>query len=409
MDNKKRTYLILGIFILLSLVIKLTMIFKYGNKLTLASDDLNYIESAVFLLKKKMFFFHNYNEPTVFVMPGYPFFLATVFSVFGYGTAGIQMARILQALISCIAILMVFLIARKLFNRRVALFSAFLVAFYLPNIVTTGYLLTETLFTALLYVLLYYSMIFSDRPSVGKFLALGVIWAAAVMLRPTIAPYPALLFFYLFVYKKMKVKDLVKYGIIMAVSFIVIFLPWWIRNYNEYERFIPLAASSGNPMLQGTYVNYNQTPENIVYYKLGKNAIETNETEVEVAKARIKQEFKKDFWGYLKWFTIGKTKLFWGTVFYWREFFSISQKYVVNYHYFLLFGFLGIFICIFKNPSKFILPVTLILLFNVVHCIYMAFDRYAFPLIPLLSIFCACSMSYAYKILHIILIRIRKY
>ena len=71
----------------------------------------------------------------------------------------------------------------------------------------------------------------------------------------------------------MKVVEMVKLGSIMFIMFGVIMSPWWIRNYLEYGEFIPLAASSGNPFLQGTYINYEQTPENVVYYKLGKTPL----------------------------------------------------------------------------------------------------------------------------------------
>lgn len=375
--------------ILISLTIKLVLIFKYKNSLHLGSDDLNYVKSAVAFLKRGIFVFHNYNEPTVFVMPLYPFFLAAVFKIFGYGFAGIQAVRLIQAVLSCVMIYFVFLISKKLFNEKVGLITAFLVSFYPPNIVTPGYILTETLFTTLLYLLIYYSLEYASRPNALKFMLLGIIWTAAVLCRPTIALYPAFLFFYILVRFKAKLLDMAKLGLAMALPFLLIITPWWVRNYNEYKTFIPLAASSGNPMLQGTYVNYKQTPENIVYYKLGENAFETNRTEVSIAKERIKNEFKKDFWGYLKWFTIGKTKFFWGTVFYWKSFLGIGPQFVIRYHYFLLLGFAGIIIAFFKDFAGYILPISLILYFNAVHCIYMAFDRYAYPMMPILSMFCA--------------------
>jgi len=132
----------------------------------------------------------------------------------------------------------------------------------------------------------------------------------------------------------------------------------------KLSRIIPLAASSGNPLLQGTYVNYEQTPENVVYYKLGKNAFETNKTEVAVAKMRIKEEFKKDFWGYLKWYTIGKTNLFWRTVFYWKGFFNIPHSIVLYIH--------------LKGIGKYSLPVLVMLYFNATHCVYMVFVFFDF-------------------------------
>ncbi|HOP92324.1 MAG TPA: glycosyltransferase family 39 protein [Acetivibrio thermocellus] len=388
MVRKNRHNLILILIIIASLIVKIVLIVKYKNNLTLSSDDLNYVKSAVVLVKRGIYIFHNLNEPTVFVTPVYPFFLALVFKLFGTGFAGLQAARIIQAVISSVTILLVYLIAGKLFNKNVALLAAFLVAFYVPNIVTVGYMLTETLFTMLLCLLLYFSLLFAKKPKKTGFVFLGVLWAVATLCRPTIALYPIFLFVYLFWSERIKIVEMIKLGTVMFLAFVAVVSPWWIRNYREYGEFIPLAASSGNPLLQGTYVNYEQTPENVVYYKLGKNAFETNKTEVAVAKMRIKEEFKKDFWGYLKWYTIGKTNLFWRTVFYWKGFFNIPLSIVLYIHLFIVYtGFAGIVMLLFKGIGKYSLPVLVMLYFNATHCVYMAFDRYAFPMIPLLSIF----------------------
>ncbi|NSW91757.1 MAG: glycosyltransferase family 39 protein [Firmicutes bacterium] len=386
-EKEKISYILLSVFIFISLFIKLYLIFTQGNRLTLFSDDLNYVKSAVALAKKGIFVFHEYNEPTVFVTPVYPFFLAGIFKIFGYGFVGFQTARIIQAVLSSITIALVFLTAKRLFNRKVALISAFLVSFYFPNIVTTGYFLTETLFTTLLMLLVYLSLRFAESLKAIDFALLGTVWAITTLCRPTIALYPIILFLYLSIHWRVNITKVIKLGASMAFSFIIIMSPWWIRNYREYNMFIPLAASSGNPMLQGTYINYQQTPENIVYYKLGKNALETNKTEVEVAKKRMIEGFKNDFRRYLKWYTIDKTALFWGTVFYWREFLGVNRYFVIAFHYFILLGFIGIFMVMTREFSKHILTVGLIAYFNAVHCYYMAFDRYAFPLLPLLSMF----------------------
>lgn len=388
MKFRDRMYLILGTFILISFFIKIVLILKYQNNLTLSSDDLNYVKSAVVLIKRGTYIFHNINEPTVFVTPLYPFFLATIFKLFGYGLTGLQAARIIQAVISSVTILLIYLIGTELFNKKVGLLAAFFVSFYVPNIITVGYMLTETIFTMLLCLMIYLSLLFAKKPGYLSFTALGAIWAVASLCRPTIALFPVMLFTYLFWEKRMKIVKMIKLGTIMFVTFAVIMSPWWIRNYLEYAEFIPLAASSGNPMLQGTYVNYEQTPENIVYYKLGKNAFETNKTEVAVAKMKMKKGFKEDFWGYLRWYTLGKTYLFWGTIFYWKHFFNISPNFVVYNHYILILtGFLGTFLLLFRRISKYSLLILVILYFNAIHCVYMAFDRYAFPIIPLITIF----------------------
>ncbi len=381
--------MVLGIFILLSLSIKLFLIFEYKNRLTLSSDDINYIKSAIVLLKKGIFTFQNVNEPTVFVMPLYPFFLAFIFKIFGFGFIGLQAVRIIQAVFSCVTILLVYFTAKKLFDYRTAILSAFFTAFYIPNITTAGYMLTETLFTMLLIFLIFLSLQFTNEPSIPKFTVLGGLWALVTLCRPTVALYPVLLAAYGYFYRRMRVYRMLKLFLAMLMSFTIVMLPWWIRNFKEYGEFIPLAISSGNPMLQGTYIDYVQNADNIVYYKLGKNAIETNNNEVGAAKLRIKKGFQEDFWDYLEWYTVKKTVLYWCGAFYWQEVFGISKYVALAFHYVLLLGIPGILILTFRNFTRYILPVSVMVYFNAVHCVYMAFDRYAFPMMTLMSMFSA--------------------
>ena len=87
----------LYIIISVSFIIKFIIIYRCGNTLTLSSDGFNYIKSAIVLIKEGVFTFHNFNEPTVFVTPLYPFFLAGIFKMFGYGLFGMQVVRIIQA------------------------------------------------------------------------------------------------------------------------------------------------------------------------------------------------------------------------------------------------------------------------------------------------------------------------
>ncbi|MCX7712018.1 MAG: glycosyltransferase family 39 protein [Clostridia bacterium] len=399
MRTAKKSSLALIMILTVALVLRLALIFKYGNLLTLDSDDLNYIKSAVYLLRSGLLTYQSYHEPTVYIMPGYPAFLALIFKIFGSESDGIQAIRIIQAIISTATILIVYLMAKRLFNSPAAILSAAFLAIYPPNMTTAGFLMTETIFTFLLCLLIYSSILCVSEPSVKKFVFLGAFLAVVTLFRPTIAMYPALLFIYLLISHRMKVGMLIKQGAVMILSFCIIMSPWWIRNYIEYATFIPLSASSGNPMLQGTYIHYRQTPDNITYYKLGKDAFETDQNEVETAKKRIKEGFKKDFWSYLQWYTIGKTRYYWGTIFYWKEFAGISQYHVLALHYMILSGFFGMGILILTNYKEHLLPILTILYFNAVHCVYMAFDRYAFPVIPVMTMYSAYFMIYVHKTL----------
>ncbi len=375
----------------LSFALKLFLILKYKNLLSLDSDDLNYIKSAVFLIKRGVITYHDYNEPTVFIMPLYPLFLGAMFRLLGWGLTGFQAVRIVQALLSSVTDILVYLMGRRLFDQRTALLSSFLMCFYWPNIVTPAYFLTETLFTFLLCLLVYFSLKFAEDPRPTKFIFLGVLTAAATGCRPTIALYPALLAIYMFfIYRRSGLWYAAKCLLVMTASLVLVLSPWWVRNYVEYGEFIPLTASSGNPLLQGTYVNYRQTPETQVQYGLAKNALERDRIEREAALKRIAKGFREDFRAYLKWYTIGKTVSFWGSPFYWKTFLGVDRHLVYPAHFVLLLGFGGAALLMFrKRLLKPLLPFLVIVCFNIVHCVYMAFDRYAYPLLPLLSLFSA--------------------
>ncbi|GAE90894.1 hypothetical protein [Acetivibrio straminisolvens] len=63
MIRKNKHYFTLVLIILTSLIIKIVLILKYQNSLTLFSDDLNYVKSAAVLVKRGIYIFHNLNEP----------------------------------------------------------------------------------------------------------------------------------------------------------------------------------------------------------------------------------------------------------------------------------------------------------------------------------------------------------
>ncbi len=376
--------------ILITTILKLILIFKYPEALSVHSDDINYYMSAVYFLKRGVLTYRTFSEATVFIMPLYPIFISGVLKIFGIGFWGLQAVRIIQTGLSVLSILFVYLTAKKLFNKKAGLISAGIFSFYPPNLITPGYILTECLFTFILLALIYFSFKFADNLSISKAAILSVIWIIAVFCRPTVLFYPCFFLLYIFINKYYRLSKCIKFGITMALIFILFALPWWVRNYNEYQTFIPLTASSGNPLLQGTYINYIQTSENITNYEPGKTALETDNIESNVALQRIRDGFKNHFIKYLFWYTLGKTFYFWALPFYWIDVMGISYWIAVIYHIFIL---ITAIYAVFKSAKeklfmKYSLIVFISVYFNFVHCIYMSFDRYAYPIIGVLCIYC---------------------
>lgn len=379
--------------ILITTIIKLILIFNYPKILSVHSDDINYYMSSLNILKRGVLTYRTFNEATVFIMPLYPLFLSGVLKIFGIGFCGLQAVRIIQTGISALSILFVYLTAKKLFNKEAGLISAGIFSFYPPNLITPGYILTECLFTFILLALIYSSVKFADNLSIPRVAILSVLWIIAVFCRPTVLFYPCFFLLYIFINKYYRLSQCIKFGITMALIFSLLSFPWWVRNYNEYQTFIPLTASSGNPLLQGTYINYIQTPENTANFEIGKTALETDKIERNTALLRIREGFKNHFIKYLLWYTLGKTFYFWALPFYWIDVMGISYWLAVVYHIFIL---ITAVYAIFKGiKEKQFMKSSLVLFiglyFNFVHCVYMSFDRYSYPIIGVMCIYCGAA------------------
>ena len=117
--SRSNIYLIL--ILLLFAIVQSIVIGHYGDQLYLGdfakmdNDDVKYIRSAWTLLDKQMFVYHDVNQPTVFIMPGYPFILAFFMKVFGK-IDGIIAVRYFQGLLQVISLYLIFRICKDIFN-----------------------------------------------------------------------------------------------------------------------------------------------------------------------------------------------------------------------------------------------------------------------------------------------------
>lgn len=59
----------------------------------------------------------------------------------------------------------------------------------------------------------------------------------ACLFKTTIVVYP-LVIFIVSIKEKYKLKEMVKYASIVLTIFCIIMLPWWIRNYKDFNMFI---------------------------------------------------------------------------------------------------------------------------------------------------------------------------
>ncbi len=340
--------------------------------------------------------YHKPPVPTVFMMPGLSYTLAFFMSIFGkFG--GITAFRITQGAIQVLSLLLLFFIARKVFNSKVAIVAIIMDLIYIPEIWVPNLILTETFFKFFVLCLVYFSIYAIDKDRTKFYLLGGAALGFATLFRPTISTYPVIILI-IWIIKKLSFKKAVKYTLTVTVVFCIVLSPWWIRNYKTFNKFIPFTLATGNPMLQGTFINYDQTTKSTdgldyTHYNTKNpklSEIQRNTMEMVLSKYRLESLFPKEPLKFIRWYTIGKSKIQVRTPFYWKNIFNIKYKIVEHYHYIILILSLAGAILYFLSPNKNILgilPIATVVYFILIYLPFFTMSRYFYPVMPILIMF----------------------
>lgn len=398
-NENKRIRISLYAIMALFFIISLYAVLRYGDSCLLGSiakadnDDVKYIRSAWTFMDTGSLTYHKTNEPTVYIMPGITLVLAFLMTIFGK-ISGIAAFRIFQVILQTLSIYLLFLIGKKVLNSRIALFACVIDFFSITEYYAATLILTETIFKFLLLLLIYLSITAIEEKNVLYYTLGGLIWGIACLFRPTIAAYPAVILV-MWLIRKYKFRDMVKFTIVAFLSFCVVMSPWWIRNGIVFDEFIPLTLSSGNPFLQGTYLNYDQTKD-YTPYNPGRTAIETNQNEMNTGLYRLKTYGAIHPLRYIVWYTFGKSRHLWCAPFYWKEILGVRAFQAVCFHWAVLisaaFGTILLFINRKMVSMELIIPLV-IGYFHLIYLPYFTFSRYAFPIMPLVGILSAYGID----------------
>ena len=382
----------------------LLSIFHYGNSTLLGNfykpdnDDVKFIRSAWNLAQTGNYTYHKPPEATVFMMPGLSFTLSFLMLIFGeFG--GITALRVLQAALQVISLLLIFFTARKLFNSKVGIVAVILDVLCIWEIWIPNLVLTETFFKFFVLCLVLFSLYALDENKVKYYVLGGLFLGLSALFRPTIVTYPILILI-MWVVKKVKFKDALKYTLIVAGVFCIVMSPWWIRNYSVFHKFIPFSLATGNPMLQGTFISYDQktkATDGLDYSNYNTKdpkltEIEKNEMEIALSKYRLKTLFPKQPLKFIYWYTISKSWIQINYPFYWKEIFGITTTKAKSYnHLLLMLGALGTILYFMdKNRNKLaILPIATVIYFVLVYLPFYTMCRYFYPALPYVIMFAA--------------------
>jgi 4-amino-4-deoxy-L-arabinose transferase-like glycosyltransferase len=200
-------------------------------------------------------------DPSLIRLPGYPLFLAGVYSLFGHQNN--HAVRLIQAFVDTFTCVLAGFIGfawepNVELKRKTALAAFCLTAVCPFTAIYVATILTETITTFLAMALtLLATLAFQATTSRGRiafWLASGVVSGVAVLFRPDSGLFVAAVGLTLVITSlirsssasellRQRIVSTTVFGFLLTIGFCVVLLPWTIRNWRVFHLFQPLAPA----------------------------------------------------------------------------------------------------------------------------------------------------------------------
>lgn len=391
---------ILALIFIIALILRLVAVFNLPPRYQIPlADASEYDKLAMNLLAGKGLVDTVTGLPTSWRVPLYPLFLAFIYLIFGHSYFA---ARIIQSILGALLCVIIFYIGKITFNRKVGLLSAIILSCYQPFIFYAFYggptfLLSENLFTFLL-ALLVLSLIkdfTKSFPPKGGFIS-GILNGLLTLTRPVAGLFPAVIFILLLFKNKYSLVLSVNKILPLLIGFILVILPWTVRNYFIHKAFIPFSTEGGlalacgnNPYVKGDGLVPQAAIDKLLTEADKKRLSTMSEIEIDKMYRKYAKEFLLKNYKKIPKIFFRKVITLWDL--YITDYDSTGQvkrKYNLWYSIVFIFALFGIVRSIkFKLNINSSLLISLFLYFTIIAIITVGGQRFRYPAEPYLIIF----------------------
>ncbi|GGG13785.1 hypothetical protein GCM10010913_39460 [Paenibacillus aceti] len=386
------------------LVLSVSIVLSYGDYFFLGdpdkpnNDDVKYIQTAKILLNEGTLAYNTGTEPSSFIMPGFPLILAGFLAVFGQDGGGVVAFRLFQCLLQAGSLYLIFIIARYIFNSRIAFITCIISALYLPDYFSSGVILSETIFRTVILLLVCVMITAVQSKHWGGYALIGVLTAAAAYFKPQASLFPAVLLI-LWWKEKYTWREMLRFTCLIGVVYIALLSPWWIRNVVTFDRFILFTESGGSPFLLGTRIYHLMPPDGFfdAYPQYDRETLFQGSDASAMTKGLdiLKYGFTHNPLLYLLWYTVGKFIGLYFEAYYWLPILGVGlvAGHVIQ-ALLILLSIAGIVWSRRVSSWQHQMPLLLtILYFTVIYVPFIAFSRYGYPNVVFLLMYTALAVD----------------
>ncbi|MCL4458580.1 MAG: glycosyltransferase family 39 protein [Chloroflexi bacterium] len=180
--------------------------------------------------------------PFTYGPPGYIYFLAAIYTLFGYS---VGIAKPFQSVLDAVTCLLIFLIGDRVFGRSTGLIAALLFAIYSPFIQMPSHLQSEPLFLFLLYALTLLALRWGRNLNLAQAFSLGMLFGYLAITRGVLLLLlPLLLLWLAFSQRQLKKWIINSFWLTLAVA-LVYLPPTVVKSYQIHGVFVATDTHGG--------------------------------------------------------------------------------------------------------------------------------------------------------------------
>jgi Dolichyl-phosphate-mannose-protein mannosyltransferase len=194
-------------------------------------------------------------QPSSSYSPGLPFLVAAVYWL--SGGVNLTLARIVLALFGAAAVLLAYLLARRLGGPIAGLLGAAALAIYPALVEYQGLLLTEPLASFLLAAGVLLSLQARETGKLWAWAGAGALLGGLAMVRPEYLVVALLLAVLtpLIGPRGTELRQRLLAVAVMVAATAVVLAPWTVRNLVVLDRLVPVSTGGGKALYIGTYLD----------------------------------------------------------------------------------------------------------------------------------------------------------
>ena len=410
LQDKKELYFLFGIFVF-SFVLRLIYLLQMSSNpyFTSPTMDALYHDLWAQAISQGNWI----GDQVFFRAPFYPYFLGIIYKLFGHNYF---IPRLIQHLIGSFSVILIYFLARRLFNRKVAVLSAILSSIYGVLVYYEDELLLDFLlvFFGVLLVLLLYRA--EEKPKSSGFFIAGLVASLFAITRPNLLIFIPFILLWILFLLKFNFKKKIVFSLFFLLGLFALILPITVRNYLVAKDFVLISSQGGinfyignNPQADGTSAFLPPYGDDWEYqdavYEVQKSINKLpRPSEVSDYYLHKGVDFIIHSPGKFLTLFLKKAYLFWNSfeisnnqdIYFFRNYSSLIRILPVGFWIIGPLSLVGILLSL-KNWRKYFLVLTFILSYSFSVLLFFVNSRFRLPVLPLLIIFSSFALIQLFR------------